>query len=280
MPEASEIVAHTDRLPSMPAVYYRVKQAIDDPNGSIAKLAEAMATDSAMTARVLRIVNSPYYGYPGRIETVSRALNILGMQQVHDLVLAWSISAAFVGVRPAMLSMEAFWHNSVARAVAARQLARHARFVDAERLFVEGLISDIGHLVMYLHAPELAFEARRHSRVSGQALDEAERAIVGCDYAQVGAALVKQWGLPEPFEEPIRFQVRPNAATAHELEASMLHLAGVLADAIASGAPPAAEKDALATLGLDEAALSMLREPVSAQVAGLVETFFPHLRAA
>ena len=164
MPTALEIVTDIDRLASMPAVYHRVKQVIDDPNGSMGRLAEAMATDPAMTARILRIVNSPYYGYPGHIDTISRALSILGMQQVHDLVLAWAISATFVGIRPALMSMDSYWRNSVARAVAARQLAKRARFVNTERLFVEGLLSNIGHLVMYFRAPELAARRKQYGQ--------------------------------------------------------------------------------------------------------------------
>jgi HD-like signal output (HDOD) protein len=280
MPTALEIVADIDRLASMPAVYHRVKQVIDDPNGSIGRLAEAMATDPAMTARILRIVNSPYYGYPGRIDTISRALNILGMQQVHDLVLAWAISATLVGIRPALMSMDAFWRDSVARAVAARQLARHAHFIDTERLFVEGLLSNIGHLVLYVRAPELALDASTTAKRTGEPLHEAERRIVGCDYAAVGAALVALWRLPAPFEEPLRCQVEPDTAIEHRLEATILHVAGTLADALSLSAPPSIEPQALETLGIDDASLKELGLQLPRQVEGIVGVFFPHLAAA
>lgn len=280
MTSASEIVARTDRLPAMPAVYYRVKQSIDDPKGSIAKVAEAMMTDPAMTARVLRIVNSPYYGYPGRIETVSRALNILGMQHVHDLVLAWAISTTLAGVRPALLSIEAFWRGSVARAVTARHLARQAHFVDTERLFVEGLISDIGHLFLYLQVPDLAWQALQHSQRTGRALHEAERDLIGCDSAEIGAEVVRAWNLPEPFAEPIRFQVSPARAVEHRIEATILHVAAGVAEQLAGARLSQVDTDALEMLGLDRAGLAALTEQLRPQIGGVLATFFPHLAAA
>jgi HD-like signal output (HDOD) protein len=280
LPAASDIVAHIDRLASLPSVYIRVKRVIDDPNASLAQLAEAMATDTAMTARVLRVVNSPFYGFPGRIETLTRALNILGMQQVHDVVLAWAISSAFADLRSSVLSMKEVWRNSVARAIAARELARHARFVDKERLFVEGLLSNIGHLVLYVVVPDLALQAIEASRGSGRPLPEVEREIIGCDYAEVGVALVSAWGLPQTFAEPIACQIEPAAATTHRLEAAMLHIAGVLAESIPAPGAQQPDPSALAALELDEAALEGLREQVDLELDGVVATFFPNLAAA
>jgi HD-like signal output (HDOD) protein len=277
---ASEIVAQTDRLPSLPAVYFRVKRVIDDPNGSIAQLAEAMATDAAMTARVLRVVNSPFFGFPGRIETVTRALNILGMQQVHDLVLAWALGSVFADVSTSVMSMQEFWYKSVARGLAARGLARLARFVDAERLFVEGLLSDIGHLVMYVAVPDLSMKAAKTSERTARPLHETERDLIGCDYAAVGAALVSAWGLPAAFEEPIACQTDPFVARRHPLEAAILHVAGIVVDTLHGAADLHPDPLALATLELDSDALGRLANTVELEVAGAVATLFPHLASA
>jgi HD-like signal output (HDOD) protein len=280
MPSALDIVAQTDRLPSLPAAYLKVKRVIDDPNGSIRQLAAAMSSDAAMTARVLRVVNSPFYGYPGRIETVTRALNILGMQQVHDVVLAWAISSAFADLRTAVVPMKLFWRQSVARAIAARQLARRAGFVDSERLFVEGLLSDIGHLLMYAVLPKLAIEAMTGSRRAERPLHEVERELIGCDYAEVGAALVLAWQLPEPFYEPIACQIDPSAATIHRLEAAILHSAGWVAASLAKSASLQPHPFALSALELDEASLISLGSETDGELDGAFATFFPNLAAA
>jgi HD-like signal output (HDOD) protein len=280
MVTAVEIVAQTDRLPSLPAAYLRVKRVIDDPNASIPQVAEAMAIDPALTARVLRVVNSPFYGFPGRIQTVTRALSILGMQPVHDLVLAWAIISAFAGISSSAVPMNEFWRKSVARAVAARKLAQQARFVDAERLFVEGLLSDIGHLVMYVQLPDLAVQAAETSTRAGRPLHEIEREIIGCDYAEVGAALVSAWGLPQAFNEPIACQIQPAAATIHPLEAAILHVAGALAESLRGRERPHPDPCARAILELDDATLTSLLTEVGLELEIVVATFFPNLAAA
>jgi HD-like signal output (HDOD) protein len=277
---APQLVARVHRLASLPAVYLEVKRVLDDPNGSLGQLAAAMATDPAMTARVLRVVNSPFYGHSGRIETVTRALTVLGMQHVHDIVLAWAVSSAFADFRTSAIPMEDFWRKSALRAIGARLMARRAGFIDAERLFVEGLLSDIGHLVMYAGAPGLALQAREQSADSGRPLDEVEREIVGCDYAEVGAALMAAWSLPLPFHEPIACQVDPTRARVHRPEASIVHLAAHLADAGADAPIPPSVSRALQSLAIEPAALSALRDQANAELQGVLATFFPHLSAA
>lgn len=280
MPNAAELVSQAARLASLPAAYLRAKRVLDDPNGSILQLREAVSSDPAMTARLLRVVNSSFYGFPGRIDTVTRALNILGMQQVHDVVLSWAIASAFANLRTQVLSMKTFWRSSVARAIAAKQLGRHAGFIDSERLFVEGLLSDIGHLVMFATVPKLATEALDSWARTGCALGDAERAIVGCDFAEVGAGLVSAWALPSAFEEPIACQIDPRKAVEHQLEAAMLHVAGALAGTPRGEPSPPPQQFALDLLGLDEVAFQALAVQVGRDLDSVVASYFPELAAA
>lgn len=279
MPTAPEVVAGVDKLLTLPEIYLRVKSVIDDPDASIGQLARVLYTDTAMTARVLRIVNSPLYGYRGRIDTLSRALNILGMQQVHDAVLAWAVTSAWTSIRPGALSMIEFWGSSAFRAVAARELARHMELFDAERLFVEGLLSDIGHLVMYCRVPELTAMARVTSGRSARPLHEVEREVVGCDYAEVGAALVRAWQLPALFEEPIARQVEPSLAERQPVEACILHAAGVMAtDSLVDASTSSwgrIDRFATATIGLDDAATLRIAATCAAELDEVVATFSP-----
>ena len=95
MSTPQELVACVEKLASLPAVYHRIRDLLDDPDSSVLELSEAVSSDVAITARVLRVVNSVLYGFPGKVETVSRAVNLMGMQQVHDLVLSTSVIGAF-----------------------------------------------------------------------------------------------------------------------------------------------------------------------------------------
>lgn len=160
MSTPQELVACVEKLASLPAVYHRIRDLLDDPDSSMFELAEAVSSDTAITARVLRVVNSVLYGFPGKVETVSRAVNLMGMQQVHDLVLSTLVVAAFSGIRPARMHMGRFWSDSVLRGLAARAAARQLGMGDPERMFVEGLLADIGHLVMFQVAPKPSAASR------------------------------------------------------------------------------------------------------------------------
>lgn len=222
---AQELARRTTELVTLPAIYHRVKQVFDDPEGSVIDLAKVVAADPGITMRVLRVVNSVFYGFPGKVETMSRAVSVLGMQQVHDIVLATTVSAVFSGMRPERMDVARFWRASAMRGLLARAAAKSCGLLDAERLFVGGLLCDIGHMVMYMHEPELAERALVESRTSGIAPEVIEREIIGCDYAAVGEALLRDWRLPKSFAVAIGAQINPAAGAPHEFEASLLHFA-------------------------------------------------------
>lgn len=222
---AQELAQHTASVVTLPAVYHRVKQVLDDPDGSVIELAKVVAADPGITARILRVVNSVLYGFAGKVETVSRAISLLGMQQIHDIVLATSVSSVFSGMAPERMDVERYWKACALRALVARSAARGCGLLDAERLFVGGLLADIGHMVMYLNVPAQAQAALVDCQASGRPIHEAERALVGCDYAQVGAALLRAWRLPTSFSVAIGAQIDPETGPPHEFEAALLHLA-------------------------------------------------------
>jgi len=277
---AAELVALIGRLASLPEAYMRVKRVLDDPDSGLMELTEALSTDPAMTARLLRVVNSPFYGFNRRVDTVYRAVNVLGMRQAHDLVLVWAIGSAFANVQFTVIPMQAFWHRSVATAIAARALAKSQRFVDAERLFIEGLLADIGHLVLYTTLPGQAIKARQESQRSGRPLAEVERELIGCDFAEIGAELVVTWDLPPTFREPIACQGNPELASEHPLEAAIVHVSTALAASLDDPSSAAPSETALARLQIDEGVLDDLRLQVLSEIDGVVAAFFPHLKAA
>ena len=229
MPTANEIVASGVKLVTLPGIYLRVKNVIDDPATSPHDLTKVIATDPGMTARVLRLVNSAFWGLGGQIESVSRAVTLLGMLHVHDVVLATSVGLAFKGVEPACMDVPRFWRQSVFRALAANALARKCELADLERVFVEGLLSDIGHMVLYQRVPDLAARALELAREQPDELPRLERELIGCDYAEVGGALVQAWNLAPCFHAVIRYQNEPALAADHALEAALVLIGAQLA---------------------------------------------------
>jgi HD-like signal output (HDOD) protein len=182
MKSAEELVEHCSSLVSLPEVYLQVKKVIDDPESTMADLARAISIDPGMTAMVLKLVNSAFYGMPRKVETISRAVGILGMQPLHDLVLAVSVAKAFSGLSQQVMNMKIFWANSFFSGLAARELARTCFLVDSERMFVEGLLRDLGHLLLYQHLPEQAEEAIKTSATTGEPIHTTEQKLLGFDY--------------------------------------------------------------------------------------------------
>jgi len=158
---------------------------------------------------------------------------------VHDVVLAISVTRAFSGLPTGGVSLSRFWANSVFCGLAARGLAERCGVLDSERLFVEGLLRDIGHLVMYHTVPEEAAEARRQSRASGQPLYLTERELLGFDFAELGAELMRAWKLPEPMVSVIRNHVESPADGEHDFETRIVYLASTLTAHYDTGEPAA-----------------------------------------
>ena len=131
----------------------RAIDLINDPDASAAEIGDVISEDPALTARLLKIVNSAFYGFPSRIETVSRAITIVGTLELLDLILAASVVKAFSGIPSELVDMDQFWEHSLYTGVTARVLAGRHRAPDTERYFVAGLLHDIGALVLYRQLP-------------------------------------------------------------------------------------------------------------------------------
>ena len=236
--DAAGLVEGIGTLKSLPSAYLNVKKVIENPVSSTNDLARAIGADPALTARLLRLVNSPLYGFSAKIETVSRALVILGMQQVHDLALATAVAALFKSARPQLVDLERFWRESVICSLASRSIAKLCNVLDSERLFVAGLLHGLGHLIMYEQIPEEALNAQRFANDRGLPVDEAEREVLGCDYAQVGGELARRWNLPKTLCSAIEFHVNPKNAPPPALVESIVHIGYWLMRSMVDGTVP------------------------------------------
>lgn len=219
------------KLISLPDVYLRLKSVLDAPEFTMDEVAAVISQDPALTVRLLRMVNSSLYGFVGEIETVSRAITLLGTQQIHDLVLATSVAQAFRGMSTQVMDMSRYWGQSVFCAVTCRQLAALHPPCDKETLFVAGLLHDIGHLIMYQVIPELSQQAIIAAREEDQPLYKVERNLFGFNYCEVGSDLMEQWSLPERLRETTRFHTVPHRAEKYPLETALVHLGSLLTKA-------------------------------------------------
>ncbi|MCA9783582.1 MAG: HDOD domain-containing protein [Calditrichaeota bacterium] len=232
---AAELVARQQQLCSLPDVYYRLLDVIQQPVSSAAAISEVIQTDPGLSARLLKLVNSAFYGFPRKIDTVSRAVTLVGTRQLSDLALATSVIRVFDGVPQNLITMESFWKHSLATGICARIIAENGLDVDSERLFVAGLLHDVGRLVMCLAEPADMTRALEQSRSREELLFQSEKDIFGFTHADVGACLMEQWHLPPALVEAVRWHHRPSAADEHQELAAVVHLADVIINSLRIG---------------------------------------------
>ena len=234
--ELNALVNQANELASLPEVVMRAVEIINNPDASAADIGNVISDDPALTARLLKIVNSPFYGFPSRIDTVSRAITVVGTLELLDLILATSVMKAFSGIPPELVNMDEFWEHSLYTGVVSRVLAARHRAPNGERFFISGLLHDIGSLVIYRHRPEQSAAILEQARGSVVPLHVLEREIFGFDHGEVGAALMQAWHLPEHLIASARWHHQPLEVEEHQLETAMVHLADVIASAVYSTA--------------------------------------------
>lgn len=217
---------------SLPEVAFRVNALIDDPRAGCEDFAEAILSDAGITARLLRLVNSASYGFSARVETVSRAVTLIGTQELRNLVLATSIVSVFKGIPPDIVDMETFWLNSFTCGIVARSLGRHCRVLHSERMFVAGLLHGVGRLIFYSQCADQYRLVLKHKEQGEEAIVAAERRVFGFDYATLGAELLKDWKLPSSLHTAVAHHLDPATAPEYHLETCIVHVASRLTERV------------------------------------------------
>jgi putative nucleotidyltransferase with HDIG domain len=228
-PDESRLIEDVSALISPPRVCAKLYELVHSARASADDIGEVVALDPNLTGRVLRIVNSSFYGFPSQIETIARAVTILGVRDLYNLVLAISAVRSFAKVTAGLVRMELFWQHSVFCALLARLLAKHYRLPDPDRLFVTGLLHEVGVCIIYSQIPQLDELLRPALDFGEAALHDAELDYLGYSHASVGALVLEQWQLPAPLRDAVRHHHQPDKADDGRVEAALLNLADALA---------------------------------------------------
>lgn len=234
--EIRRIVQECRTISTLPTIFHKVNEAVDNPTSSASDLASIISTDQGLTTRLLTLVNSSFYSFSKKIDTVSRAVTIIGFKQLKELVLATSVLSMFKDVNSESgLNMEDFWKHSIACGLACRILAIYRRDENPEAYFVAGLLHDIGRLVLLesrgsRFAPVLA-AAKGDSRL----LFEAEQKTFGFSHADVGAALMAFWKLPQHLHDAVSRHHAPGRGKQQQNAAGVVHIADILVHAAGIG---------------------------------------------
>jgi len=226
----NQFLQNVDHLVALPDVCFRVNEMVDDQNSSALDIAAVLSRDPNLTAQLLKIANSPYYGFPSRVETISRAITVIGMQDLRDLVLSTSVINAFGADQNELINMEKYWRHSLFTGFIARQLGSKTttKVLCKERLFAAGLLHDIGQLVMTAKIPEIMRIILYRAKADAEPYHEVEQLVFGLGHSEIGAELMKKWYLPESFQAVALYHHEPDKAIDFKLEVSIVHIANVM----------------------------------------------------
>ena len=274
-----KLIRNKIKLPSLPVIFSQINEAISDPKSSATQVANIINKDSSLSARLLKIVNSALYGFPSRIDTISRAVAIIGTKQLSILALGTSALTVFKDIPSDVLDMRQFWKHSIACGIIARIIASYKNHKMTERFFLAGLLHDIGRLIMLKYLPFQAKEALLKAKRTNSLLCETEEEVIGFNHAVMGSILVKEWKLPAILENAIQYHHSCSGGKI-SLESAVVHLSDVVTNALGLGTsgeqfvPPLNAK-AWEEIGMSTGVLAAAVREAETHIGQTVHIFFP-----
>jgi HD-like signal output (HDOD) protein len=236
-------------LPTLPAVAQKVSKMAESDTTSATQLGKIIATDQALSGRVLRLVNSSFYGFPGRIASVSSAIVLLGFDVVKSLIISVSV---FEMMEKGIIGL---WEHSLGCAIASRIIARRVKDCDPEELSVAGLMHDIGKVVVSVQLSDSYVDIKKLISEKKIVFSAAEQEVLDFTHEDIGGWLAESWNLPAGLQEPIVYHHRPLRAQKAKVQTAIVHLANFLTRAMGFGSGgdpwlPPLDKKAWERLGL------------------------------
>ena len=276
------IIEADPTLTSLPDVFVRINEVLNDPGSTAQEAAGAIGKDTSLSAKLLQLVNSAFYGFPVKVDTLSRAVTIVGSRQISTLALGISVLGIFKDLPEGLVEMRSFWKHSIGCGIIASNLATAGGGgdgVEVERLFVAGLLHDVGRLVLYRNLPRHAAHVLAKARNEGIFLRDAERALLGFDHATLGGMLLRRWRFPEHLERAVRHHHGGISPMGQPMPA-MIHVADAAANALLLGASgeiyvPPLSPAAWVTLGLSPERLADVVAAADVQAAEIITMFLP-----
>ncbi|THB64473.1 MAG: HDOD domain-containing protein [Desulfovibrio sp.] len=209
-------------LPTLPKVLDEVNRLVEDPESSTEQIAKVISYDQVLSAKVLKMVNSPIYGFPGRIASVQHALVLLGYNVIRGIIISTSVFDIMTQ------SMVGLWEHSVGCALACAEVARQAGFEDPEEYSVSGLLHDLGKVVATVQLPEIKTEIEQVIKDKDIGYRDAERQVLGFGHDRINAWLADHWNLPPKLREGMAHHHKPLSAEFYPAMACVVHVGDFL----------------------------------------------------
>lgn len=228
------VVVHIDALPSLPALYLELVETLQTDAASFQKVGEIISKDLGLSVKLLKMVNSSFFGLPQRVSSPAKAVSLLGLDLVRGIVLACGTFDKFKGLKFRGFSIEQMWDHATDTAAIAKVVAQQAGFdpKDIDLAFTAGLLHDIGKLLIAAYLPDSYKAVVHHLRANRCSMAAAEIHVLGTTHAPIGAYLLGLWGLPDPIIDAAAYHHRPGDSSGRPLSfAAVTHIANAFANA-------------------------------------------------
>lgn len=270
-----KILGQIDKLPTLPYVVTTLNDLLRNPNTSAAEINQVIMKDQSLSSRILKLVNSAFYGFSERISSISHAIVILGFNTVKNVALTASVFEMFSkeNEEEQVFDLKGFWLHSLAVAGTARLIAAKIRLPAVEDIFVAGLLHDIGKVVLDQYVHEKFEDSLKIVKEEDILLKDAEtRVLEGVNHSQVGAWLATKWKLPAGLVQMIGFHHRPALGDQMIKPIACVHLADILVRSVNFGNGgdkkiPRINKEAWEALGLTEQDINEILGKMDAELA-------------
>lgn len=272
------IINHIEDLPTLPRTIMRITEIINDPRSSADDLSQIITDDQVLTARLLKLVNSSFYGFPQRISTVAGAIVLLGFDSIRNLLLTSSIFDLFPKKgKKYTLEPESLWDHSLGCAVGAKVIGAYIRHEKVEELFVAGLLHDIGKIVEMLYLRKDFEKAFFYAKENETLLFQAENEILGYNHAEVGRLLAERWNLPAKLIDVITYHHDPGNSENMTQEIAVVHIADILCRGMMIGSGgdnkvPPLDRGAWDLLQLKMRNIRMIMEKMEQEILDIKKT--------
>lgn len=223
MERAEILVGAVDDLPTIPVVATKVLQLLDNPDVSVEEIADLMLSDQVMTARVMKLINSPVYKPTQEITSLKRALVYLGLRHVRELALTTSVINAFDGTSGA-LELNAFWEHSFGVGMVSKIFAKKVGYEDLEKAYIAGIIHDLGEVFLSNFLRDPFMEVLEHIKTHPIKLVDAEAELLGTTHCEIGLSMARKWNFPDAYCDVIAHHHNPGEATVDPILCAIVNL--------------------------------------------------------
>lgn len=269
--DLTRIIRRVEDLPTLPRIVLKITELVNNPKSSARDLAGVITDDQVLTARLLKFVNSSFYGFPRNISTATDAVVLLGFDAIRNLLLTTSMFDLFSNKnKENELKREKMWDHSLGCAVAAKVIGNYMRYDNLEELFVSGLLHDIGKIVEMLFLPDDFAGVVSMVENKNILMLAAEDHVLGYTHADVGKLLAERWNLPSKLVTVIACHHQPVLAGRFSKEAAIVHLADILCRAMNLGSGgdnkiPPLDKNAWEIIQLKLSAIEPIMQEIEDQ---------------